>query len=186
MKKIIATFVILFFTILVTICPIQTAVAAPLSIDRDISILHLDKNKTVTMGKEVFEYKTFSNDNNSKAISVVEITQPPQYEGLLLRKHVIQSPEDIYVLNGDFEFVYSQSDKKTKATAGDIVSIPSGVPFGFTNIGTGEGKVLVVSESEALPKMLSKLGTSGGNKNVAPDFKKISSIAKKYGIDFLN
>jgi hypothetical protein len=34
--------------------------------------------------------------------------------------------------------------------------------------------------------MLLELGSSGGNKTAAPDFKKISSIAKKYGIDFLN
>ncbi len=186
MKKIIVIFVILFLTILVTFCPIPTAFAAPLSIDQNISILHSDKNETVTMGKEVFDYKTFVNDDTSKAISVVEVTQPPQYEGFLLRKHVLQTPEDIYVLKGDFEFVYSQSDRKTKATQGDIVSIPSGVPFGFRHIGTGEGKVLVVSQSEALPKMLGDLGSSGGNIDVAPDFNKFSSIAKKYGIDFLN
>lgn len=186
MKKIIVTLAILFFTTSIAICPTSTTIAAPLLTEQSIAILHPDENNIVKMGKEVFTYKTYVNDDASKARSVVEVTQPSQYEGLLLRKHILQVPEDTYVMEGDFEFVFSQTDKKIKVTKGDVVSVPSGLPFGFKHIGTGEGKVLVVSQSNALPKMLAELETSGANKIAAPNFNQINAIAKKYGIDFLN
>jgi mannose-6-phosphate isomerase-like protein (cupin superfamily) len=186
MKRIIVTLVILLFTTAIAICPIPKAIAVPLLTEQSIAIFHTDENNTVTMDKEVFTYKTYSNKDTSKTRSVVEVSQPAQYEGLLLRKHILQVPEEIYVMKGDFEFVFSQTDRKTKVTEGDIVSVPSGLPFGFRHIGTGEGKVLVVSESNSLPKMLAQLETSDVNKTATLDFNQISAIAKKYGIEFLN
>jgi mannose-6-phosphate isomerase-like protein (cupin superfamily) len=186
MKKLVVTLAILFCTTLVITCPISSAIAAPLFSEQSIDILHPDDNKTVTMGKEVFTYKTYVDDDASKTRSIVEVTQPSQYEGLLLRKHILQVPEDIYVMKGDFEFIFSQTDKKTTVTEGDVIAVPSGLPFGFKHIGTGEGKVLVVSESNALPKMLADLETSVANKTTALDFDRLNAIAKIYGIDFLN
>ena len=90
--------------------------------------------------------------------------------------------EEVYIKNDDFEFFFSQSDKKTQATTGDIVSIPAGMPFGFRHTGKGKGKVLVVSRS--IPDMLAEVGRSA-NKD-APDIEAIGSIAKKHGIEFIN
>ena len=81
---------------------------------------------------------------------------------------------------------------RSNVTQGEIVSVPSGVPFGFKHIGTGEGKVLVVSKSDALPKMLSEVGTLLTDKSKMTykprelDINKIVSAAKKNGIEFLN
>ena len=111
---------------------------------------------------------------------------------MLLRKHVLQAPEQIYILKGDFNFYFSEPEQNTKVTEGEIVSIPSGVPFGFKHIGTGEGKVLVVSQSDALPKMLSQVGTLIKDKSSIAsadnklDINEIISAAKKNGIEFLN
>ena len=96
----------------------------------------------------------------------------------------MQTPEEVYIVKGNFEFVYSQSDKKTQASPGDVVVIPTGMPFGFKHTDRGEGKVVVVSRNTALPDMLAEIGTS--NKNGEPDLQTISSIAKRYGIEFLN
>ena len=190
MKIIISTLFILFLSFTATLCPISETFAAGLTA-QSITVFHPDDPKTVAMGQEIFTYKTFNSDT-SQVISNTEITQPPEYQGLLLRKHILQAPEEIYILEGDFEFVFSQSDKKTQVNEGDVVSIPSGLPFGFKTIGKGEGKVLVVSQSDALPKMLSEVGTPVADKSTITseanklDFSKISSVAKKYGIEFLN
>ena len=190
MRILISTFfLVLLLSFTATIYP-TLAIAAGIT-TKDITVFHPDESKTYAMGRELFSYETFSSDT-SDVLSKTEITQPPEYEGLLLRKHILQASEEISILEGDFEFIFSQSDRKTKVSQGDVILIPAGFPFGFRHIGMGEGKVLVVSQSDALPKMLSEVGifvadkssfTSKANKL---DFTKISSVAKKYGIEFLN
>ena len=194
MKTIISIFFILFVFLAATIYPTSTAAALT---SQNISVIHPNYSKTVAVGREIFTYQTFNtyksfNSNTSQVISRTEITQPVKYEGLLLRKHVLQAPEEIYIIQGDFKFYFSEPEQNTNVTQGEIVSVPSGVPFGFKHIGTGEGKVLVVSKSDALPKMLSEVGTLLTDKSKMTykprelDINKIVSAAKKNGIEFLN
>ena len=184
-KKTISTlsawFVVLLFATFCWILPVNAASTTT----KNIQVFHPKTENTVTMGEETFNYRTLASKDSSETISVTEITQPSKYEGFLLRKHVLQTPEEIYIVDGDFEFVFSQSNKKTQASPGEIVSIPAGMPFGFKHSGKGEGKVLVVSRSDALPNMLAEIGTSA-NEDTALDISAISSVAKKYGIEFLN
>ena len=189
MKILISTFLVLLLSFTAIIDP-TPAIAAGVT-TKDITVFHPDESKTYAMGREIFSYETFNSDTY-EVLSKTEITQPAEYEGLLLRKHILQAPEEVSILEGEFEFVFSQSDRKIKVTQGDVVSIPTGFPFGFRHIGKGEGKVLVVSQSDALPKMLSEVGVSVTDKSNftsktnKPDFTEISSVAKKYGIEFLN
>ena len=193
MKTIISLFFVLFVSLTATIYPTLDAAALT---SQNISVFHPNYSKTVAVGREIFTYRTFNtykpfNSNISQVISKTQITQPSEYEGLLLRKHVLQAPEEIYIIKGDFEFAFSEPEQNTQVTQGEIVYIPSGVPFGFKHIGTGEGKVLVVSRSDALPKMLSEVGTllkdeSEITKTRELDINKIVSAAKKQGIEFLN
>jgi mannose-6-phosphate isomerase-like protein (cupin superfamily) len=194
MKTIISLLLTLFVSLSATIYPTLDAAALT---SQNISVFHPNYSKTVAVGREIFTYRTFNtykpfNSNISQVISKTQITQPSEYEGLLLKKHVLQVPEEIYIIKGDFEFAFSDPEQNTKVTEGEIVSIPSGVPFGFKHIGKGEGKVLVVSRSDALPRMLSEVGirlkdeseiTSNTSK---VDINKIVSAAKKQGIEFLN
>ncbi|MGL5939171.1 MAG: cupin domain-containing protein [Waterburya sp.] len=182
MKKTIFRLSTWFIVLLATFCLILPANAALTT--ENIQVFHPKINKTVTMGKETFNYKTLTSKDSSETVSITEITQPPEYEGFLFQKHILQTPEEIYIIDGDFEFAFSQSNKKTKVSKGDIVSIPSGMPFGFKHTNKGEGKVMVFSRSKALPDMLSEIGMA--NQNSEPDIQTISSIAKKYGIEFLN
>ena len=194
-KPIISIILILFVSLTAAIYPTSDFAAALTS--QNISVFHPNYSKTVAVGREIFTYQTFNtykpfNSNTSQVISKTEITQPSKYEGLLLRKHLLQAPEEIYIIKGDFEFTFSEPEQNTKVTQGEIVSIPSGVPFGFKHIGTGEGKVLVVSQSDALPKTLSAVGTlltdesKITSKSNELDINKIVSAAKKNGIEFLN
>lgn len=194
MKIIISLLLTLFVSLSAIIYPTLDAAALT---SQNISVFHPNYSKTVAVGREIFTYQTFNtykpfNSNTSQVISKTEITQPSEYEGLLLRKHVLQAPEEIYIIKGDFEFAFSEPEQKTKVTEGEIVSIPSGVPFGFRHISKGEGKVLVVSRSDALPRMLSEVGIrlkgelKITSKTSELDINKIVSAAKKNGIEFLN
>ena len=183
MKKTIFTLSTWFIIILATFCLTLPVNAASVT-TKNIQVFHPETNDTVKMGKETFGYKILSDRDSSETMSVTEITQPSEYEGFLLEKHILQTPEEIYIAEGDFEFVYSQSNKKTQASPGDIVLIPAGMPFGFKHTNTGQGKVVVVSRNTALPDMLAEIATS--NKDGEPDIQTISSIAKRYGIEFLN
>ena len=194
MKIILSALFVLFLSLTTAFYPTSNATALT---SQNISVFHPNYSKTVAVGREIFTYQTFNtyksfNSNTSQVISRTEITQPAKYEGLLLRKHLLQAPEEIYIIKGDFEFYFSEPEQNTNVTQGEIVSVPSGVPFGFKHIGTGEGKVLVVSQSDALPKMLSEVGTLLTDKSKMTykprelDINKIVSAAKKNGIEFLN
>ncbi|MDY6896679.1 MAG: cupin domain-containing protein [Cyanobacteriota bacterium] len=194
MKTIISIFFVLFVSLTATIYPTLDAAALT---SQNISVFHPNYSKTVAVGREIFTYQTFNtykpfNSNTSQVISKTEITQPSEYGGLLLRKHVLQVPEEIYIIKGNFEFAFSEPEQKTKVSQGEIVSIPSGVPFGFRHIGKGEGKVVVVSRSDALPRMLSEVGyllkdeSEITSRTSELDINKIVSAAKKNGIEFLN
>ncbi|MBV6624809.1 MAG: hypothetical protein KI793_18035 [Rivularia sp. (in: Bacteria)] len=194
MKIIISLVLVLSVSFSAAIYPNLDAAALT---SQNILVFHPNYSKTVAVGKEIFTYRTFNtykpfNSNTSQVISRTEITQPSKYEGLLLRKHVLQAPEEIYIIKGNFEFYFSEPEQNTQVAEGEIVSIPSGVPFGFKHIGTGEGKVLIVSKSDALPRMLSEVGTLLTDKSQITsltsevDINKIFSAAKKNGIEFLN
>ena len=172
----------------------STANAAALT-SQNISVFHPNYSKTVEIGKEIFTYQTFNtykpfNSNISQVISRTEITQPSEYGGLLLRKHILQVPEEIYIIKGDYEFVFSEPEQNTNVSQGEIVSVPSGVPYGFKHVGRGEGKVIIVSHSDALHKLLSQLGTPKNKSKITSnnelDINKIVLFAKKNGIEFLN
>ena len=172
----------------------STANAAALT-SQNISVFHPNYSKTVEIGKEIFTYQTFNtykpfNSNISQVLSRTEITQPSGYGGLLLRKHILQVPEEIYIIKGDYEFIFSEPEQNTNVSQGEIVSVPSGVPYGFKHVGRGEGKVIIVSQSDALPKLLSQLGTPKNKSKITSnnelDINKIVLFAKKNGIEFLN
>ena len=192
MKTIISILFVVSLSLTTAFYPIANAAALT---SQNISVFHPNYSKTVTIGKEIFTYQTFNtykpfNSNISQVISRTEITQPSGYGGLLLKKHVLQVPEEIYIIKGDYEFVFSEPEQNTNVTQGEIVSVPSGVPYGIKHVGTGEGKVIVVSQSDALPKMLSQLRTPKNKSNIALnselELNKIVLIAKKNGIEFLN
>lgn len=193
MKKTIIALTLLIIVSFATTFALPSAVAAPLKSDRTIEVFHPNEDKTVVVGKDLFTFKNFVSKDISRNISLIEITQAPQYRGaFLLEKHVMDDPEDFYVLQGEFEFDGLQPDDTIKVTTGDIVHISAGVPYGIKHVGAEIGKMLVIATNTRLQNLLSEIGTSVTNKSSIPsdsigsDMEKIASAAKKYGIEFLN
>ncbi|GAA6620233.1 cupin domain-containing protein [Scytonema sp. NUACC26] len=181
-----------------------TAIATPLKVDRSFVVFHADREKTFAVNEDLFTFKNFKNIVNRGSFedfSVVEITNAPRSSpgGFLLKKHVINVPENFYALAGEFEFFGFDPNKTTKVNAGDIVYIPAGVPYGYKNVGSEPGKILLMTPSKGFENFIEEIGTKVP-KNFSPDsesvranvnqiepsMNKIASIASKYGIEFLN
>lgn len=100
-------------------------------------------------------------------------------------------PEEFYVLNGKFEFV-NRPGNAIAVSEGDRVYIPAGVPYGYKNVGSEPTQILLITPSQNLEKFIAQVGqpiangTSVVTRVVPQDMGKITSIAPRYGIEFLN
>lgn len=192
MKKTIIAFTLLIILSFATTFALPAAVAAPLKPERSIEVFLPSEGKTVVVGKDLFTFKNFVSKDTSRNISLIEITQAPHYKGaFLLEKHLMEEPEDFYVLQGEFEFVGLQADDTIKVTTGDIVHVSPDTPYSVKHVGAEPGKILVIAPNTRLQNLLEEIGTPVTNKSsipsasIAPDMLKIASAAKKYGIQFL-
>ena len=187
----------IFFTTPWAIATQSNAYAAPLQADGTITAYHADSEKTFAVNNDLFTFKTYAqtNGNNASGFSAVEITTAPHSNpgGFLLQKHVVDAPEDFYIQAGQFEFL-GQPNKSLKVSAGDIVRIPAGVPYGYKNTGSEPGKVLIISPSNGLKNFVTEIGTpsdpdavvASPSNAVQTDISKLATTAQKYGIEFLN
>jgi mannose-6-phosphate isomerase-like protein (cupin superfamily) len=193
-NRLLSWILIIFATIAFFFVP--TAFAASLTPDQSISVFHSDRGKTYAVDNYLISFKNFTsalNKDTARSFSAVEIVNPPQYKGFLFEKHAIDTPEDFYVLEGKFEFFGSQPDRTIKVSTGDLVRIPAGVPYGYKNVGSEPGKLLLIANSQKFAKFVEEIGTPIANNSdisansiQADNIEKIASIAHKYGIDFLN
>jgi mannose-6-phosphate isomerase-like protein (cupin superfamily) len=180
----------------------STAYAAPLETTQKITVYHATSEKNFVVSNDLFTLKPYihtDSKTNAANLSVIEITTSPHSNpgGFLLQKHAVDVPEDFYIQTGEFEFLGSQPNQSIEVSAGDIVRIPAGVPYGFKNIGSEPGKVLLISPSNGLESLVAEIGTSISDSNVVSaspastnvvqtDMSKLAAIAHKYGIEFLN
>jgi hypothetical protein len=81
---------------------------------------------------------------------------------------------------------------KTKVAAGDVVSIAAGIPYGYKNVGSEPGKILLITASNGFEHFIEEIGTpvtdtdSRLTRPNQPSVDKIAAVAHKYGIDLLN
>lgn len=196
MKKAIIAF--LLSTILSFVIPLNAsaAISVPSTSNQPIELIQPGGGKTFQVGGDFITFKTLSEDAPGE-LSVIEITAAPQ-SGPLLHKH---PPEVFYIVDGEFEFYGAQPEDIVKATAGDFIHIPSGAPHAYKNVGTTPGKYVLITSMAGTPeqlwfqkfeyKMSQKLGTpvtNGKSVQAAPqslDNNEMTTIARKYGIEFL-
>jgi quercetin dioxygenase-like cupin family protein len=163
---------------------------------QNITVFHTDQQKSFAVGEDIFTFKSFTDPESSDTeanFSVVEITNAPhRYPGgFLLERHVVNAPEEFYVLDGEFEFL-NPSGKATSVDAGDRVYIPGGVPYGYKNVGSESAHILLITPSQNLEKFIAQvgkpiaIGTNILTNAAPPDMGKITSVAPRYGIEFLN
>lgn len=143
-------------------------------------------------GKDSFKFKHFTSGSgkNAETVALAEIALAPNYDGFLLRKHVIKSDETIYAMDGDIQCsTASQPEQTVKLKVGDMLQIPAGVPYGCKALGAQPRNLLLVSSSPALENLISEIGTPSDRSTevvAEPDMTRVSAIAQKYGIEFLN
>lgn len=208
MKKFIGSLlsvVLIAFILLAASLPMpaeNTAYAASLDLAETLTIYHMDTEKSFAVDSDLFTFKSFTQPNSKKKtsdLSVVEITTAPYSTpgGFLLQKHVVNALENFYIQSGEFEFVGFQPNKTVKVSAGDVVRVPAGVPYGYKNTGSEPGTVLLISPSNGLEKFVAEVGTSVEDKDshsveaiqpdtVQTDINKLATVARQYGIEFLN
>lgn len=193
MKKSIALlFAIIAFVISLSL---PSAVAAAPITDQSVAVFHPTQEKMFAVGKDLFTVKTFTNgmsQDTSGSFSTAEIKVAPQRgTGLLLEKHVTDFEDTVYALEGEFEFLGVQSKKTIKVRSGDMIRIPAGKPYGFRSVGSEPGKVLLIT-SKDFRNFIEEIGTSVMDSSsipsdvTEPSMETVASVARKYGIQFLN
>lgn len=176
------------------------AIPASSNSDRAIQLIRPGEGETFQVGGDSIAFKTL-NEDISGELSAIEVTAAPQ-SGPALHKH---PPEIFYIVNGEFEFYGAKAEDTLKATAGDLVHIPSGAPHAYKNIGTTPGKYILITAMAGNPEQLwfqkfeyemsKKLGTpvidgklqavSQANTSKSLNNKEMVDVARKYGIEFL-
>lgn len=193
MKKSIALlFAIIAFVISLSL---PSAVAAAPTTNQSVAVFHPTQEKTFAAGKDLFTIKTFTNvmsQDTSGDFSTAEIKVAPQRgTGLLLEKHVTDVEDNLYALEGEFEFFGVQPNRTVKVRSGEMIRIPAGKPYGFRSVGADPGKVLLIT-SKGFGNFIEEIGTpvtdsSSIPTNITePNIEKAASVARKYGIQFLN
>lgn len=182
-----------FTTFLITL----PAVAASIETNQKIEVIRPDGGKTFKVGGDLIAFKTLNKDVPGE-LSFIEIDAAPQ-SGPTLHKH---PPEVFYILEGEFEFYGSRPEDTVRATKGDLIHIPGGAPHAYKNVGSTIGKYLLVTSTVGNPEQLwfqnfeyeisQKLGTLVTNQSKSSPARskqlnneEMISIARKYGIEFL-
>ncbi len=111
------------------------------------------------------------------AFTLVEQNNAP---GVAIPAHFHTQEEEIfYVLEGEMEFTVG--DRKIDATAGTTVLLPRGVTHSFKVKANG-ARALVMMFPSGIERMFRELDTLPPG---PPDFAKVTSICKRYGIHFV-
>jgi quercetin dioxygenase-like cupin family protein len=140
---------------------------------------------------ELVTFKTVGADTGG-AYAVWEDTVPP---GGGPPPHVHhREDEAFYVLEGEFEF-FRQGQPPLRATAGDYVRTPVGVPHTFTNVGATTGRLLALAAPAGIERFFSEVGrpvAPGAAAPAAPagpptpeQVAHVVRVARDYGIEVL-
>jgi len=113
------------------------------------------------------------------AYSIVENTIPPQAGP---PPHVHHNEDEIfYILEGEFEI--RCGEQTFNAREGSIALLPRNVPHAFRNIGEAEGKVLVTITPGGFEEFFAE--ASRELTTLPPDVEKLTTLARKYNVEFL-
>lgn len=188
------SFIFRFFiatVMLMTLVFQAPVLASPLSADQQVTVFHSSLETSFFAGKDLFKFRHLSSDSGRdvETIALAEITLAPNYDGFLLKKHVINVDERVYAINGGIQCFTGQSNRAIELQAGDMLRIPANVPYGCKSLGNQPGVALLISSSSALENLLTEIVTpvDGQTQTITePDPKDVAAIAQKYGIRFLN
>ena len=108
--------------------------------------------------------------------SMFEITVPPS-GGQPVHRH-LRDEEAYYVLEGQFDF--HTDDRIETARAGTFIHFPRGVSHGYTNTGSGNGKLLAVFAPMGVEHYFEEIDRRSREGSL--DDETSRQIAKRHGI----
>ena len=120
------------------------------------------------------------------ATSVIEITEPPNFEGPLHVHH--REEEGFYILDGSATFQIG--DRTVEARAGDYLLGPRDVPHKF-DTGSEGCRMLFIMTPAGFEGLVREMGEPAGSRTLPPmsdeepDMERVAQIAEKYGCELL-
>lgn len=137
-------------------------------------------SQTVSLGPNRVTFILSGNQTGGKfSVTVFEAAPPPAPSAPM---HIhLKEDESMYVLAGEFQF--QLKDGVLPAPAGSFVHVPKGTPHTIANVGTSQGKLLVVLTPPGFERYweeMSRLLERTGSK---PDPSTVRALQKKYNMD---
>jgi mannose-6-phosphate isomerase-like protein (cupin superfamily) len=120
------------------------------------------------------------------ATSVIEITEPPNFEGPLHVHH--REEEGFYILEGSAAFQIG--DRTVEARAGDYLLGPRDVPHKF-DTGSEGCRMLFIMTPAGFEGLVREMGEPAERRILPPmsddepDMERVAQIAEKYGCELL-
>ncbi len=141
------------------------------------------EGKSLWVLGDLYTFKLMGEDSGG-SFALIEIQVQPQ-NGPPPHIHY-REDESFYVLEGEFSFLHG--DLTFKATAGSFVYIPKGTLHTFKNVGTSQGRFLVIITPAGFEKLFEEIGEPAMDKSSPPPFNpatidKLLAIAPKYHLE---
>jgi mannose-6-phosphate isomerase-like protein (cupin superfamily) len=124
--------------------------------------------------------------DTGEATSVIEITEPPNFEGPLHVHH--REEEGFYILEGSATFQIG--DRTVEARAGDYLLGPRDVPHKF-DTGSEGCRMLFIMTPAGFEGLVREMGEPAERRILPPmsddepDMERVAQIAEKYGCELL-
>lgn len=157
--------------------------------ERTITAMAAGEGQAYLIGPEMVTIKVPGAETEGTQL-VVEVSTPPG-GGPPLHTHPAQ--EIFFVLDGEFEFptVRDGQTVVTRAGAGAVVHVPSGIPHTYHNAGSGRGRFLaVLSPAADMEGFFKEAGIPVEDQAhppapIPPDMERFLTLSHKYKMDNL-
>ena len=157
----------------------QAQTLTPLAVDRD-------EGEAIWWFGSLAVIKASAADTGG-AMSLIEITEPPNLEGPLHVHH--REEEGFYILEGSATFQIG--DQTVEAKAGDYLLGPRDIPHKF-DTGPEGCRMLFIMTPGGFEDLVREMGEPAGSRTLPPlsdeeepDMARVAQIAEKYGCELL-
>lgn len=162
-----------------------------MTVSSEPTIIHLDpaRAEAVRIGPERVALLVPGAVTGGRQLAI-EVTTPPGGGPPL---HTHRAQEIFFVVEGDFAFptIRDGELRTVRATAGEIVFIPSGISHTYQNVGAGIGRLFgVLAPATEIEAFFREAGDPDDpaipfSLDDQPDIARILAAAAKYQIEFL-
>jgi quercetin dioxygenase-like cupin family protein len=127
-----------------------------------------------------------STESTGGALAMVEFTHPPDFATPPHIHH--EEDEAFYILEGAMRGFCG--DDEWRATTGDFVWLPRGIPHGYATDGGGTLRTLAITVPTGFERFVREAGEPARERTLPPssdlDVAKLMAAAAKYGQEFVD